>query len=220
MPVKVKICGIRADDALETAIEAGADCVGLVFYPPSPRFVSVSEARALADRAKGRIAIVAVLVDPADALLSEVLTAVRPDMVQLHGREAPERCEQIKTLGGKPIIKAVPLSSTEDIAVAERYRDAADLILFDAKPPTGTCPLPGGNGVAFDWTILASPPARPFILSGGLSVETVGRAIAMTHASFVDVSSGVESEPGVKDLGLIRAFVRAAKAPTAVKACA
>lgn len=211
MTVKVKICGVRNEDALEAAVEAGADFVGLVFYPPSPRSVSLSRARALADRSKGRVATVAVLVDADDALISDIVNGVRPDMLQLHGQETPERCADIRTLSGKPIIKAVPVSSADDISAAERYRDAADLMLFDAKVPTGAL-LPGGNGVPFDWTVLKGARPDRFILSGGLSVETVGRAIATTGATVVDVSSGVESAPGVKDVDLIRAFVRAAKA--------
>jgi phosphoribosylanthranilate isomerase len=211
--VKVKICGVRTPAIVEAAAVAGADYVGLVFFAKSPRNVSLAEAALLTKAAVGRIATVAVLVDPDDDLLEDVIAIAGPDLLQLHGREGPERMAMIKTRFGVPLIKAIAVASPEDVAAAHHYWDMADIMLFDAKPDPAT--LPGGNGVALDWGVLAGlQPRRPFALSGGLTAENVGEAIKLTGAVMVDVSSGVESKAGQKDLKLIQSFIRAAKAVT------
>ena len=209
MPVKVKICGVRTPVIVETAAEAGADYVGLVIFPNSPRYVEVEEARVLAAIARGKIGTVAVLVDPDDALIDEVAARVRPDLIQLHGGETPVRVAAIKARSGLPIMKAVAVAGPADVVEAEAFATGADYILFDAKAGPDAA-LPGGNGVAFDWLTLKGF-ASPFALSGGLTPDTVGEAIALTGASLVDVSSGVERAPGDKDADLVRRFIRAAK---------
>jgi phosphoribosylanthranilate isomerase len=211
MTTRVKICGIRTADVMQVALDAGADDVGLVFFGKSPRHVGLADAAALAAMARGRARIVALTVDADDALLADIVDGVRPDLLQLHGGETPERCAAIKARFGVAVMKAIGVGAATDIARAEDYLAAVDLILFDAKPLPGA-QLPGGNGVAFDWSMLAGVAARiPYMLSGGLTVETVAAAIRATGARAVDVSSGVESAPGVKDARLIRAFVAAAK---------
>jgi phosphoribosylanthranilate isomerase len=209
VPVKVKICGVRSPAIIETAADAGADYVGLVLFANSPRFVEVEEARVLAAIARGRIGTVAVLVDPDDALIDAVVARVRPDLLQLHGSETPERVAAIKAQAGLPAMKALAVSGPADVAEAELYAASADRILFDAKAGAGAA-LPGGNGVAFDWLALKGF-AAPFALSGGLTPDTVGAAIRATGAALVDVSSGVERAPGVKDPELVRNFILAAK---------
>jgi phosphoribosylanthranilate isomerase len=208
--VKVKICGVRTPAVIEAAAEAGADFVGLVIFPNSPRYVEVEEARVLAAIAKGRLGTVAVLVDPDDALIDEVVERVRPDLLQLHGTETPERVAAIKARAGLPVMKAIAVAEAADVAKANAYAGSADYILFDSKAAVGAT-LPGGNGVAFDWRALTGAKA-PFALSGGLTPNTVGEAIMLTGASLVDVSSGVERAPGEKDITLVRRFIQAAKA--------
>jgi phosphoribosylanthranilate isomerase len=194
------------------ALDAGADYVGLVFFPKSPRNVSVDDARALAGLARGRALSVALLVDPSDALVEDVLSGVAPDMFQLHGSETPERTAAIRKLTGRPVIKAVKVADADDVRSASRYLGAADLVLFDARPPKTPDALPGGNGLAFDWRALTEAGySGPFMLSGGLNAGNVAEAIAMTGAPMVDASSGVERAPGEKDEELIRRFIRAAK---------
>lgn len=208
---QVKICGLKTEAALEAAIEGGADYIGLVFFPPSPRNVTPAAAKALADRARGRARIVALLVDADDARIEEVVAAVAPDLLQLHGEETPERVAQVRRRWGRPVVKAVKVATAEDAGAALAYRGAADLILYDARAPADAT-RPGGNGAAFDWRVLLGvKDAAPFMLSGGLTPDTVGEAIRTTGAGMVDVSSGVESSPGVKDPELIRRFLRAAK---------
>ena len=209
MPVKVKICGVRTPAIIETAAEAGADYVGLVLFPSSPRYVEVEEARVLAAIGKGEVGAVAVLVDPDDALIDEVVERVRPNLLQLHGSETPERVAAIRTRAGLPVMKALAVAGPADVAEAKIYDASADYILFDAKAGPGAA-LPGGNGVAFDWLALEGF-AAPFALSGGLTPDTVGEAIRLTGAALVDVSSGVEHAPGDKDAELVRRFIRAAK---------
>ena len=210
MAVKVKICGVRSPAVIEAAAEAGADFVGLVMFPMSPRHVEVEAARVLAAVAKGRLGTVAVLVDPDDALIDAVVERVRPDLLQLHGTETPERVAAIKARSGLPVMKAIAVAEASDVAKADAYAGSADYVLFDAKAPAGAL-LPGGNGVVFDWRALTTAKA-PFALSGGLTPDTVGDAILLTGAALVDVSSGVEREPGEKDLALVRRFIQAAKA--------
>jgi len=211
VPVKVKICGVRTPAILDVAAEAGADYIGLIFFPKSPRHIEPEAARALVQRARGKVKTVAVLVDPDDAAVDRVAKDVAPDFLQLHGSETPERATAIKARSGLPIIKAISVEARSDVAKASAYRGIAELILFDAKADPAAL-LPGGNGVVFDWTALAGPSIeRPFALSGGLTAANVGEAIAATRASVVDVSSGVERAPGDKDAGLVRDFISAAK---------
>ena len=209
MPVKVKICGVRTPAIVETAAEEGADFVGFVLFPKSPRYVEPEEARVLAAIAKGKVGTVAVLVDPDDALIDEVVERVRPNLLQLHGDETPERVAAIKGRAGLPVMKAIAVAEAGDVADAGNYAASADFILFDAKASPDAL-LPGGNGVPFDWLALKGL-AAPFALSGGLTPDTVGEAIRLTGASLVDVSSGVERAPGEKDAELVRRFIRAAK---------
>jgi phosphoribosylanthranilate isomerase len=209
VPVKVKICGVRAPSIVETAADAGADYVGLVFFTKSPRHLTTAEARVLAKIAQGRIGTVAVLVDPSDALIDEVAETVGPDLLQLHGGESPERVAAIKARSNLPVMKAISIAAASDVAGAGAYAAIADRILFDAKADAAG-ELPGGNGVAFDWCALQGFGA-PFALSGGLTPETVANAIAMTGAGLVDVSSGVERAPGEKDSDLVKRFISAAK---------
>jgi phosphoribosylanthranilate isomerase len=206
----VKICGLKTEAALEAALDGGADFVGLVFFPPSPRNIAPEAAAPLAARARGRAKIVALLVDPDDALIERVIGAVSPDLLQLHGEETPERVRAIRQRFGKDVLKAIKVKSAEDVAEASRYHGAADLLLFDARPPAGA-DRPGGHGMTFDWRILQDA-AHPYMLSGGLTPDNVAEAIRSTGARMVDVSSGVERVPGEKDAGLIRRFLAAAKA--------
>jgi phosphoribosylanthranilate isomerase len=211
MSVEVKICGLKTPAALEAALAGGADYVGLVFFPPSPRNVAPETAAALAAKARGRARIVALTVDPDDALLDAIVAAAAPDLIQLHGDETPERVAEIRGRWGRRIIKAVPVETAGDVQEARRYQAVADLVLFDARAPA-TSTRPGGNGAPFDWrSLLGLEDGLPFVLSGGLTPDNVADAIRLTGAAVVDVSSGVESRPGEKDPDLIRRFLRAAK---------
>ena len=212
MPVKVKICGVRTREIVDTAVDAGADYIGLVFFPRSPRHLELEVGRALAEHALGRIETVAVTVDPDDALIDRLLVTVRPNLLQLHGSETPDRVAAIRARFDLPIIKAIGIASTDDVAKAADYRGIADLILFDTKAPAGS-DLPGGQGRTFDWTIFSRLPSlHPFALSGGLDPDNVRKALAVTGASMVDVSSGVELA-NEKDEYLVRRFIQSAKAP-------
>lgn len=211
MPTKVKICGIKTADAMRVALDECADYVGLVFFPPSPRNVPIAEAIPLAGMARGRAEIVALTVDADDALIEQIVAAINPDIVQLHGDETPLRAASVRRRFGVRVIKAIKVSTREDAARALDYVDAVDLVLFDAKPPKGA-DRPGGHGTVFDWNVLSGVKDRvPFMLSGGLTAANVAAAIAATEAMAVDVSSGVERAPGMKDPDLIRAFIRAAR---------
>jgi phosphoribosylanthranilate isomerase len=211
MSTKVKICGLKTEAALEAALDGGADYVGLVFFPASPRHVTPQAAKALADKARGRAGIVSLLVDPDDALIDAVVAAVAPDLLQLHGQETPQRAADIRRRWATPIMKAIRVQTSQDARAALAYREAVDLILFDARPPEDST-RPGGNGAPFDWrTLLGVKDQVPFVLSGGLTPDNVAEAIRATAAPAVDVSSGVERRPGEKDPELIRHFLRAAK---------
>ena len=211
MTLRVKICGLSTEPTLEAALDAGADMVGLVFHAASPRFVGTGQAASLADRARGRAEIVALVVDAGDNALEEIVSEVRPDWLQLHGSETPERVAEIAKTFRRPLLKAIGVARAGDEAAAEAYRDVSDMILFDAKPPAGA-DRPGGHGRPFDWSILGDQAAAgPFMLSGGLNPGNVAAAIATTRPAAVDVSSGVETSPGTKDPELIRAFVAAAR---------
>jgi phosphoribosylanthranilate isomerase len=208
---KVKICGLTTEAALEAALAGGADFVGLVFFPPSPRNIAPEAAAPLAAKARGRARIVALVVDPDDALLDAILAAIDPDLLQLHGEETPERVAEVRRRWAKPVMKAIKVETADDARAALEYRSAADLILFDARAPWDAT-RPGGNGAAFDWTALAGVTDKlAYMLSGGLTPDNVAEAIAVTGAAIVDVSSGVEARPGEKDPELIRRFLKAAK---------
>lgn len=209
--IKVKICGLSTEDTMKAALDAGADMVGLMFFPKSPRHVTLSQACKLADMARGRAQIVAVTVNMDLDGLSRIRELVNPDVIQFHGEEAPESLAAAKVMQGTGIIKAVPVSEAADLEQARYYAIVADRILFDAKPPRGA-ELPGGNGIAYDWSLLNGLDlGKPYMLSGGLTPENVAEAIRISGVSEVDVSSGVERDKGVKDPDLIRAFVAAAK---------
>jgi len=209
--VRCKICGLRTEADLVAAAEAGAGYIGLVFFPKSPRNVSIAEARALALAAPVGLAKVGLFVDPADALLDAVLAEVPLDMLQLHGKESPARVAEIRARHGLPVMKAVGVASAADLPLIAEYEAVADQILLDAKAPKEAA-LPGGNGLAFDWTLIAGRDwARPWMLAGGLTPANVAEAVRLSGARQVDVSSGVESAPGVKDADLIHAFIAAAR---------
>ena len=213
MPAEVKICGLSTPETVDQAVAAGADFIGLVFFPKSPRNVSLPQAAALAARARGKSRIVALVVNADDALLTAIARTVDPDFIQAHGSETPERVAEIGRLTGKPVIKAIQVKDAGDIATGVDYSRVASLILYDSKAPeTLGSALPGGNGHAFDWGLLEGARRPAFMLAGGLNPENVAEAIRVTGAPVVDVSSGVESAPGVKDIGLIRKFIEAAKA--------
>ncbi|CUH75140.1 phosphoribosylanthranilate isomerase [Tropicibacter naphthalenivorans] len=209
--VRVKICGLTRAADVEAVAEAGASYAGFVFFPKSPRNVSVAQARELAVLAPVGLAKVGLVVNPTDALLDEILAEVPLDIIQLHGAESPERVAEVRARYGLPVMKAVGVAEEADLAKVASYQGVADQILIDAKPPK-EADLPGGNGLAFDWRLVAGRRfGKPWMLAGGLTPENVGTAVAMTGVRQVDVSSGVESAPGVKDAGTIRAFVEAAR---------
>jgi phosphoribosylanthranilate isomerase len=213
MSVKVKICGLSTEESVEAAITAGADFIGFVFFAKSPRNISPRRAAELARLARGRARIVALTVDADDAALRDINAVVNPDLFQAHGNETPARIGEIAELTGKPVMKAIRVRDAADIASAKAYGDVAAFILYDAKAPeTLGNALPGGNGHAFDWDLLQGAHRPAFMLAGGLTPDNVAAAIRITGVPMVDVSSGVESAPGVKDLALIRKFIEAAKA--------
>ncbi len=209
----IKICGLSTRETVDVAVAAGADMIGFVFFARSPRNLALEQAAALAATLHGRAAIVALLVDPDDATLDGIVDAVSPDWLQLHGREPPGRVAAIRNHTGRRVMKAVGVATRAEVeAAAEAYAPVADRLLFDAKPPPDAGALPGGNGHAFDWTILSGLDLPiPFMLSGGLTPATVAAALRVTGAPGVDVSSGVEVAPGVKDRAMIAAFVAAAR---------
>lgn len=206
-----KICGLSTPETLEAALAAGADMVGLVFHPKSPRFVTRETAKALAAIARGRAEIVALIVDLTPEQAAELVAELNPDWLQLHGRETPEQVAAIKAATGRRVLKALGVSTSADLAAMPGYATVADRILLDAKPPKDAA-YPGGHGKPFDWSILAElDPGLPFMLSGGLDPANVADAIRITRPAGVDVSSGVETAPGVKDIGRIRDFIAAAR---------
>lgn len=208
--IRVKICGLKRPAEIEAVAEAGAAYAGFVFFEKSPRHVSVAQARDLALLAPVGLAKVALVVDADDAALDRITGEVALDMLQLHGHESPERVAQIKARYGLPVMKAVGVADAADLPLIDLYAQVADQLLIDAKPPKGAA-LPGGNGLRFDWQLVQRKYwTRPWMLAGGLHAGNVAEAIARTGARQVDVSSGVESAPGVKDAGKIRAFVAAA----------
>jgi phosphoribosylanthranilate isomerase len=212
MSLLVKICGLSTRETLEVALDAGADMVGFVFFPPSPRHLALEIARDLGKQAKRRAIKVALTVDADDSTLSNIVETLQPDILQLHGKETVARLRDIKQKFGLEVMKAIAVESAADLASLPGYAAVADRILFDARPPKGAT-RPGGLGAVFDWHVLENLDLKlPFLVSGGLNAENVAQALQITRAGGVDVSSGVERAPGVKDGEMIRAFIRAARA--------
>jgi len=210
-PPLVKICGLSTPATLAAALDAGADMVGFVFFPPSPRNLAPDLARTLGIQVGSRAKKVALTVDADDALIDAIVAALAPDILQLHGKETPERAAALRARTKLPVMKAFGVSSAADLAAARAYEPVVDWLLFDAKPPKGAT-RPGGNAAVFDWAILDGfRTTRPWLLSGGLDASNVAEALARTKAPGVDVSSGVECAPGVKDEAKIRAFLAAAR---------
>jgi phosphoribosylanthranilate isomerase len=211
MTPTVKICGLSTALTLDAALDAGADMVGFVFFSKSPRHIDWATARALGRQAEGRAKIVALSVDADDDTLKRIVDALAPDLMQLHGSETPARVKEISERFARPTMKAIGVATRADLAAAEAYERVADILLIDAKPPKDAV-LPGGNGRPFDWSLTRDFHAPvPWLLSGGLEPDNVAAAVALSGARGVDVSSGVESAPGVKDPAKIRAFVAAAR---------
>ncbi|WNV07482.1 phosphoribosylanthranilate isomerase [Tardiphaga sp. 709] len=212
MSLIVKICGLSTPETLDAALVGGADMVGFVFFPPSPRHVTLDVARALGKQAKGRAVKVALSVDADDADLENSIDALRPDILQLHGKESVARVRDIKQKFSLPVMKALAVETRADLAALPGYAAVCDRILFDAKPPKDAT-RPGGLGAVFDWHLLEGLDLKlPFMVSGGLTAANVAEALRITRAGGVDISSGVESAPGIKDPDMIRAFIRAARA--------
>ena len=212
MSLLIKICGLKTSEALDAALEAGADLVGFVFFAPSPRHVGLSAARTLGARVKGRAQKVALSVDAGDDELASSIEALKPDLLQLHGSETPERVAAVRARFRLPVMKALPIAERGDVRAIRRYETVADRLIFDARADVEAT-RPGGLGRRFDWRLLENVQTRvPFMLSGGLDAENVALALRITAAPGVDVSSGVERAPGEKDTDKIRAFVAAARA--------
>ena len=210
--MRVKICGLTDAAAVAHAAAAGADYVGMVFFPPSPRSIGIEAAAEVSDAAPGGVTRVALTVDADDLMLARIIRDVGVDMLQLHGSETPERVAEIRHRHGLPVMKALGIAERADLDRIAEYEAVADQLLIDAKPPEGAV-LPGGNGLAFDWELIAGHSfQKPWLLAGGLTPENVAEAIRCTGAAEVDVSSGVEALPGVKDLAKVDAFIRAARA--------
>jgi phosphoribosylanthranilate isomerase len=218
MPLLVKICGLKTPAALDAALEVGADMVGFVFFPPSPRNLDFETASALGEQVQGRAKKVALSVDATDAELDRVVEALKPDMLQLHGKETPERVAAVRSRFHLPVMKALPIEQRSDLAPIRLYEKVADWLLFDGRAPREAT-RPGGLGKTFDWSLLENLDVKlPFMLSGGLDAGNVAEALRITRAGAVDVSSGVERAPGEKDVEKIRAFIRAARAAEKVLA--
>ena len=215
MALAIKICGLRTLETLDVALESGADMLGFVFFAKSPRHLGLEAARPLGQRAQGRAAKVALTVNADDETLHDIVAALKPDMLQLHGTEPAERVAVVRSRFGLPVMKALPIATRGDLSPVREYAKVADCLLFDARPsPDDT--RPGGLGKTFDWTLLAGLDAGvPYMLSGGLDPDNIAQAIRITGAPGVDVSSGVERAPGEKDPDKIRAFIRAARAADA-----
>jgi phosphoribosylanthranilate isomerase len=212
MTLFVKICGLKTPEALEVALAGGADMVGFVFFPSSPRNVGYEAARVLGDQVRGRAQKVALSVDAGDEQLAAAIETLRPDLLQLHGQETPERVAVVRTRFRLPVMKALPIAERADLSPIRLYDKVADRLIFDARAPREAT-RPGGLGQPFDWQLLEGVrPGVPFMLSGGLDAGNVAEALRITQAPGVDVSSGVERAPGEKDFDRIRAFIRAARA--------
>ncbi len=212
MALLIKICGLKTPEVLDVALESGADQVGFVFFAKSPRHLGLEAARLLGQRAQGRAGKVALTVNANDETLHAIIAALKPDMLQLHGTETPERVAVVRSHFGLPVMKALPISTRADLSPIRMFANVADRLLFDARPSQDDT-RPGGLGKTFDWTLLAGLNAGvPFMLSGGLDAGNVAEAIRIARPQGVDVSSGVERSPGEKDSDKIRAFIRAARA--------
>jgi phosphoribosylanthranilate isomerase len=212
MSLIVKICGLSTHETLDAALQAGADMVGFVFFPPSPRHLGLERARELGRQAKGRALKVALTVDADDATLANIVESLQPDILQLHGSESVARLREIRQKFGLPVMKAIAVETSADLARLPGYAEVADRILFDARAP-GDATRPGGLGAVFDWRLLERLDLKlPFMVSGGLNAENIAQAVRVTRAGGVDVSSGVEHAPGIKDVEMIGAFIRAARA--------
>ena len=208
---KAKICGLSTPETVAAALEGKADYIGFNFFPKSPRYVTPQQAAALAEPARGKSRIVAVVVDPDHQWVHDMVTILRPDFVQMHGAEPAYRVSEVARYSGRPIIKAVPVSTGDDFKNAETFDGMVDHLMFDTKPPAGAA-MPGGTGLTFDWDLLRERRfQRPYFLAGGLDPWHVGEAIARSGAPVVDVSSGVERGPGLKDPALIAAFLDAVR---------
>lgn len=208
MSLDIKICGLKTPETLDAALAGGASHVGFIFFPKSPRNVEPAAAGALRRAAKGRALAVAVTVDADDVFLDAIVAAMSPDMLQLHGSETPERVAQVKARHGLPVMKAFSVSEAADLEKPKPCLGVADRFLFDAKPPKGS-DLPGGNGVSFDWRLLAAlDPGIDYMLSGGLNAANIGDALRLASPPGIDISSGVESAPGVKDAAMIADFFK------------
>ncbi len=212
MAFDIKICGLKTDETMAAALAGGASHVGFIFFAKSPRYVEPVEAGRLRQSAIGRAKAVAVSVDADDAFLDRIVAEMRPDILQLHGSESPARVAEVKARHGLPVMKAMAISEAADLERIKPFIGIADRFLFDAKPPKGS-QLPGGNGVAFDWKVLAALDADvDYMLSGGLNAANIGDALRQANPPGIDISSGVESAPGVKDPALIEQFFRAVRA--------
>ena len=208
---EVKICGLSTPETLSAALDEGAAYVGAVIFPKSPRHIEPEVAAAMFEAARGRASIVAVVVNPDDALLDRIATHLKPDFIQLHGSETTERAKQVRHQTGAKIIKALSIREPADFVDVPVWTSTADILLFDAKPPAGSA-LPGGVGHSFDWSLMANRQfGAKWFLAGGINPANLGEALRMTRAPMVDVSSGVERAPGVKDITLIREFMQAAR---------
>jgi phosphoribosylanthranilate isomerase len=213
MAIIVKICGLTSAEAADAAARAGAEYGGLVFHPASPRNLALEQARALSAAMRGRLKRVALVADPTDAELAAIIAAAEPEFLQLHGNESVARTAEIRARFGKPVIKALPVSDRDSLNVAADYEAVADMLLFDARAPQGA-QRAGGHGAAFDWTLLTNRSlGKPWFLAGGLNPGNVARAVALSGAMMVDVSSGVESAPGIKSAERIAQFISATRQP-------
>lgn len=211
--VKVKICGLSTEDGVAAALAGGADFLGFVFYPKSPRNVAPEQVAALCKAVPPDVMRVGMFVDAADEVIDRVLSVAPLDLLQFHGSESPARVAAARRRFGRKVMKALPIADAADVAAAEPHLAVADLLLFDARPPRRAGALPGGNGLAFDWRLLAGRRwPMPWMLSGGLTAATLAEAVRLTGAAIVDVSSGVESAPGIKDPAKIAAFLASARA--------
>jgi phosphoribosylanthranilate isomerase len=212
MALTVKICGLKTPEALEVALESGADLTGFVFFPPSPRNLGLEAAKRLGAQVKGRAGKAALTVDANDEMLLGIVEALKPDLLQQHGKETPERVATVRSRFGVPVMKVLPIAERSDLSPIREFANVADRLMFDARPPQDAT-RPGGLGRTFDWMLLTGiDPKINFMLGGGLDASNVAQALAITNAPGVDVSSGVERAPGEKDLDKIREFIRVARA--------
>jgi phosphoribosylanthranilate isomerase len=211
MTLDIKICGLKTEEAVDRAVALGATHIGFIFFQKSPRHIEPADAGRLADRIRGKAKIVSVSVDADNDDLDEIIALIRPDMLQLHGKETPDRVLTVKAVTGLPVIKALSIQTADDLKKIEPYEGIANRYLFDAKPPKGS-ELPGGNGVSFDWRLLAGfDPSVDYFLSGGINKDNVGEALRIARPRGIDASSGLESSPGVKDPTMIEEFFAAVR---------